>query len=303
MYGYIYKITNLETGLIYIGQKHSLKFLKNSYLGGGKLIRRAVEKYGKDKFKVELIEKISSKEEMDEREIYWISFYKATDKNVGYNISNGGNVNRAMSGEHNPFYGKTFDEETLKKLSKSHSGKTPWNKGLTSDKDERVKKNADALKKSIKINGCSVKNSVWINDGEITKMIQQSDVQYYLNGGWRRGRLSLSKRKYEDTNAGKIRINNEIEEKVVTSEDLNNYLNCGWKKGRLKFKSTSNFGKHLRKKVVCVETGVVYESLKEVKTKLGLSCGSCCKGKRKTAGGYHWQYVKGKITSFSRNTN
>lgn len=49
------------------------------------------------------------------------------------------------------------------------------------------------------------------------------------------------------------------------------------------------------KKVKCVETGVVYESAREVERKIGLnqsSISKCCKGKLKTCGGYHWEYVK-----------
>ena len=69
MYGYIYKTTNLINGMIYIGQKHSQKFLP-AYLGSGKLIRYAVNLYGKENFKVELLEEIETLEQMDTREIY-----------------------------------------------------------------------------------------------------------------------------------------------------------------------------------------------------------------------------------------
>lgn len=48
------------------------------------------------------------------------------------------------------------------------------------------------------------------------------------------------------------------------------------------------------KKVICVETGIVYESAYEVERKTDLDqshiC-KCCNGKQKTVGGYHWEYV------------
>lgn len=48
--------------------------------------------------------------------------------------------------------------------------------------------------------------------------------------------------------------------------------------------------------VVCVETGKVYENAKQAVDDIGLSYSEtiykCCKGKQKTAGGYHWKYVK-----------
>lgn len=62
MYGYIYKTTNLVNNKIYIGQKHSDKFLGNRYLGSGKRLREAVDKYGKECFTVELLEEVDSLE-------------------------------------------------------------------------------------------------------------------------------------------------------------------------------------------------------------------------------------------------
>lgn len=46
------------------------------------------------------------------------------------------------------------------------------------------------------------------------------------------------------------------------------------------------------KKVMCIETGVVYESVAEAKRQTGAnSISACCLGKRKTTGGYHWRYA------------
>lgn len=45
------------------------------------------------------------------------------------------------------------------------------------------------------------------------------------------------------------------------------------------------------KRVVCVETCVIYSSIKEASEQLSLKghhIGSCCNGDRKTCGGYHW---------------
>lgn len=47
-----------------------------------------------------------------------------------------------------------------------------------------------------------------------------------------------------------------------------------------------------RRKVVCVETNVVYNSISEAQRMTGTNniC-VCCQGKLKTAGGYHWKYL------------
>ena len=57
--------------------------------------------------------------------------------------------------------------------------------------------------------------------------------------------------------------------------------------------SMSRIGKGV-KKVLCVETGQIYESVKQAASSAGCdrsNISSACTGPRKTAGGYHWKYV------------
>lgn len=90
MYGYVYLTTNLVNGKRYVGQKKSDVFLYEKYLGSGKSLKLAVEKYGKENFKVELIEWCESKEQLDDREKYWINYYNACKSRNFYNIAIGG---------------------------------------------------------------------------------------------------------------------------------------------------------------------------------------------------------------------
>lgn len=49
-----------------------------------------------------------------------------------------------------------------------------------------------------------------------------------------------------------------------------------------------------RRKVLCVETHIIYESTIEAEKSTGTNhsnISAVCKGKHKTAGGYHWQYA------------
>ena len=51
----------------------------------------------------------------------------------------------------------------------------------------------------------------------------------------------------------------------------------------------------LSKKILCVETGEIFNSLSEASEQLGVNISnisSCCTGKRKTTGKLHWQYVE-----------
>jgi group I intron endonuclease len=82
----IYKTTNLINDKIYIGQDS-----KNNqeYFGSGKYVNRAIKKYGKENFKKETICECLSKEELNEKEMYWI---KQLDCKYpkGYNLTDGG---------------------------------------------------------------------------------------------------------------------------------------------------------------------------------------------------------------------
>ena len=47
-------------------------------------------------------------------------------------------------------------------------------------------------------------------------------------------------------------------------------------------------------KVICIETNIIYVSIHEAEKETNIndwSISQVCKGKRKTAGGYHWQYL------------
>lgn len=115
MYGFIYETTNNINGMKYIGQK---TYDKNgnwkTYLGSGIYLKRAVDKYGKENFRREILEECPSKETLDEREIYWIKYFDAVNSKNYYNIASGGDGGNTIQG---------FSTERLNKLKKLHSEK------------------------------------------------------------------------------------------------------------------------------------------------------------------------------------
>lgn len=83
----IYKTTNLINNKIYVGQD------KNNnpyYLGSGKILLRAIKKYGRDNFSKKILEICNSNDELNKKEEYWIRKLNSTDRKIGYNISIGG---------------------------------------------------------------------------------------------------------------------------------------------------------------------------------------------------------------------
>lgn len=95
MRGFIYKITNNLNGKVYIGQtiqnikerfyQHCAVKCSNDVLKMA--IHKAILKYGKQNFSIEVIEEVES-ENLNEREIYWIKYFNSY-KN-GYNETIGG---------------------------------------------------------------------------------------------------------------------------------------------------------------------------------------------------------------------
>jgi hypothetical protein len=83
--------TCLVNGKIYIGQKHSKKFIR-SYLGSGRAIILAIKKYGKENFKVRVLHTCYKGKCLNRWEIYYIKLYNSTDREIGYNIAKGGNL-------------------------------------------------------------------------------------------------------------------------------------------------------------------------------------------------------------------
>lgn len=93
---YIYKITNLCNGRMYIGQttkelderwKEHLHDCRKSRCRNRPLYM-AMNKYGADNFKIESIEEVDNPDTLFEREIYWVDYYD-TFRN-GYNATHGG---------------------------------------------------------------------------------------------------------------------------------------------------------------------------------------------------------------------
>jgi len=117
-------------GKIYIGQDiHN----NPNYLGSGRYFKRALEKYGKENFKKEILCECSSLKELNEAEIFWIKELDAQNPEIGYNIANGGRsgftgyhseeTKKKMSILAKNRIRKPHSEETKKKIAKGNTGK------------------------------------------------------------------------------------------------------------------------------------------------------------------------------------
>jgi len=88
MYYTIYKITNQIDGKIYIGS-HKTKDLNDDYMGSGKYLKRAMDKYGVENFAKEILFVFSTPEEMYAKEAEIVNEDFLVTENT-YNLKVGG---------------------------------------------------------------------------------------------------------------------------------------------------------------------------------------------------------------------
>lgn len=86
----IYKIENLINGKVYIGQSIEIerRFKKHLTAKDNTIIHKAIRKYGKENFSLQILEECDITL-LDDRESYWINYYNSIIPN-GYNMINGG---------------------------------------------------------------------------------------------------------------------------------------------------------------------------------------------------------------------
>lgn len=153
MYHTIYLITNKINNKKYLG-KHSTTDLYDSYMGSGKLIRFAIDKYGIENFEKEILFVFNNKEDMENKEKELVS-ETVIQGNEFYNLAPGGQggdmlkfadeerrkikserislkikgkpktiehrrsisfFHADISGKNNPMYGKSHKESTKEKI-------------------------------------------------------------------------------------------------------------------------------------------------------------------------------------------
>lgn len=180
MFCLIYKITNLLNGKIYIGS-HKTKILDDNYMGSGKYLKRAQEKYGLENFIKEILFVFDTPEEMYAKEAEIVNEDFLMDENT-YNLKLGGQG--GWDYNHRYGYSREGQLKGITEIKKRYPKGTFY--GKTHSAETRLK-----LKDSAKINSRGERNSQygtrWIYslDEKVSKKISK-DVP--LPNGWIEGR-------------------------------------------------------------------------------------------------------------------
>lgn len=218
----------------------------------------AINKYGWDNFKHEILYSNLTEEEACLKEQELIKLYKSNQHDYGYNLESGGKyfkvndltkkkISNSLKGRiitedmklkiSNSEKGKLVSEETRKKISES-------NKRRFKDPKERYKcGNSMRGKHPIhselhnKHVAEALRGKKYIHKGSELKYIKPEDLDYYLSQGWKLGKKDKkqSRPMSEIKKGGHWICNKENKTKYVNSSDLVLYLQQGWQRGR-KFK-------------------------------------------------------------------
>jgi hypothetical protein len=169
---------------------------EDGYLGSGKLMKRALEKYGPMNMWQELILITESKDEAEklEREIVCKEWVECEDN---YNLSIGGNVTVLFS-DKNGFYGKKHTKETIDKIQKARNetyknAPFSWSKSYLVEDESVVFYNKKEIREYFQIDG-------WF---EVNKLVYEGKIRYISEHLQKSAILRFIKRRdfIEDTEA------------------------------------------------------------------------------------------------------
>jgi group I intron endonuclease len=108
----IYKITNIINNKVYVGitnQGYKTRWYKHcsdAIRDCGFPLHLAMQKHGIANFKIEVIDIANTIQELKDKEKYWISHYNSNNREIGYNLTEGGDGT----------FGRKHSEETKEKI-------------------------------------------------------------------------------------------------------------------------------------------------------------------------------------------
>ena len=165
--GCVYKIINIINNKIYVGkttktiEKRFKSHIQKAKRKTNRYLYDAMNHYGYENFKIELIEEIVDNDILNEREIYWISTLNSQDKEIGYNLTiggDGGNTGTYYYGK-SPYdwwiekYGKEkadfFKQQAITNSSKTIIEQRKGKKSILTD-EQKKKISETNIRKGIK---------------------------------------------------------------------------------------------------------------------------------------------------------
>lgn len=259
-YHYFYKITNLINGHFYYGV-HNTNNLDDNYMGSGKRLNIAYQKYGSENFIKEIIKFFNTSKEAFEFEAEVVNETLINDNNC-YNLVPGGNGGWEYINKNFRFAkDKNGNHLTVSKDDSRYiSGELIiHSKGIEINKNKIIAKDKNNKFYSVFKNdlrfltgelvGCT-KGLILVKDKNGNSLLISKHDERYINGelipiftGKHHSKETknkmhqkhlLNKHQQGEKNSqyGTCWIHNDKENKKIKKEELENYINIGWIKGR-----------------------------------------------------------------------
>lgn len=224
MEGYIYLTTNKINGKKYIGKKTSNKFLGTRYLGSGRYLMNAIKSYGKENFRVEILEEVDKRELLTERELFWIDKLNAVEDEEFYNQIRESSPGR--DGIPNSWNTRNLQSLRAKQRCKTEEGKLNLIKAakaanLVEGRSDKISK---TLKEKYKSGEMKPYWSGKTMEKEIREKMSKSRVGHSFS--------EKTKSKISQANKGRKAIHKDKVVKMIKPSELNFYLQTGWKLGK-----------------------------------------------------------------------
>jgi len=149
---YTYLIKFKPTGQVYYGVRFakgcSPDDLWETYFTSSKVVKSLIEEHGKDAFDYEIRKTFETADAARKWEENVLQRLKVVKDDKWLNKTDNKSFIQPKNFKHSPEsiqkiidskVGYKFSKESREKMSKSHIGQTPWNKGITYDKPTRKK--------------------------------------------------------------------------------------------------------------------------------------------------------------------
>ena len=279
----IYKIENLNNHKIYIGQSIEIekRLIAHKNSKDNFVIHRAIQKYGVENFSFEIIEECS-KEELDDKECFWISHFNSLIP-FGYNMVEGGSNGAALA-KRIPVYQYDFNG----KLIASYLGINEAGR-INNISGTHISECCRNLRQSAGGYFWSFSDKENFSKKDIKDHRGCKIIQYDMQGN-ELARYNSAKEAAEATNGSAPAITKACRGKSKSSNgfqwhyDIDNQnIVYSVKSGVKKQISQWSLDNHFIK---------TFESISEASRQTGIalsSISSAVKGQRKTAGGFLWK--------------